>query len=922
MKQGDSVHVATNTSPLNYAAAAITQSASPLSRQSRVPEIATPSTAAQVRPGSNVPFNIQHNSTDSSGADSRVHTRSPVYGEHRAKRPRVQETSIQGETSNQRICQQWANTIERRVAQVTAQGLLNNNVEKPRYRILTEACQNEDFFYIAFHQALCAWSLNKEPVRNLFSGLVEPQLLDYAFEIMQTVARRFPLLAYELIHFLHCRARGLQSMLFTMSRRTLCVPDGPAAHAMNEIFERDRLDEIIHEVNGEPPEGLKSARDAVAMRHKQAILLSHQDGPSSTLSSPAVSQSPLMMEQNGRQSVLQSPLVTAVSPHAVNTTTPPLSLPNFDALAARASAGATNPMPVNLVRPQGSTDLQSPRRPSHLHIQTGTSAAPPPSAPVSQSPLVQNHPQPRSSSAGSPMMSQNWVLPSNGQARTPVLPSSDLLPPRRANSFAFLPPGPPNAHETNPHSPLTHSHSAGIQQVRGPAQVIHSHHTQAMQSPQHVPVCPPPNPPRRASGSQNHTYRAQATIPQVPYQAPVAINQSRQMLQAQQIPETEYPSSPYGYGSLQVGLHQVEVRSPRRVPSHAGKGRFYQFVRQLAHEPVYLEPLTGLRSLSFTVPEGHIRQLSKKIEDYGLPFCYYSEGSYRYRLRMCLQPEAQPAPTDSDWVVTPTSWPNHIFFNLNKKHLELRRKQHFNKDQPLELTDFLLEGENVLSFSYPLVDQNMTPGYKYFIAVELVETISHDAVRNVIQSLRHISSEETRTKIQRRLQPSDSDDIIIEDETLTISLADPFSATRFTEPVRGSQCKHLECFDLETWLQTRPLKPPQKGGGPREQGGEPSMVDVWKCPICSLDARPNNLWIDDYFAGVRRSLISSGDMRTKSITVAADGKWSPVLDGDDTDDDSTPAPQPRSTIGSNTGKQVRPPSTMAAPAIIEILDDD
>jgi hypothetical protein len=273
-------------------------------------------------------------------------------------------------------------------------------------------------------------------------------------------------------------------------------------------------------------------------------------------------------------------------------------------------------------------------------------------------------------------------------------------------------------------------------------------------------------------------------------------------------------------------------------------------------------------------------------------------------------------------VVTPTSWPSHIFFDLNKKHLELRRKQHFNKDQPLELTDFLLEGENMLTISYPLVDRNMTPGYKYFIAVEIVETISHDAVRNVIQSLRHISAEETRAKIQRRLQPSDSDDIIIEDETLTISLADPFSATRFTEPVRGSQCKHLECFDLETWLQTRPPKPTQKGGGPQQQGGEPSMVDVWKCPICSLDARPVSLWVDDYFAGVRRSLLSSGDMRTKSITVAADGKWSPVLDADDTDDDSTPAPQPRNTVTGNAGKQSRTSSMTAAPAVIEILDDD
>jgi hypothetical protein len=237
------------------------------------------------------------------------------------------------------------------------------------------------------------------------------------------------------------------------------------------------------------------------------------------------------------------------------------------------------------------------------------------------------------------------------------------------------------------------------------------------------------------------------------------------------------------------------------------------------------------------------------------------------------------------------------------------------------LTDFLLEGENSLRISYPLVSQNMTPGFKYFIAIEIVETISHDAVRNMIKSIRRSSADKTMAKIQRRLRPSDSDDIIIEDETLTISLADPFSATRFMEPVRGVQCKHLECFDLETWLQTRPPKPSQKGGGPQQQGGEPSMVDVWKCPICSLDARPVSLWIDEYFVGVRQSLVGSGDMQTKSITVSANGRWAPVLDADDTDDDSTPAPRPRSTVNGNAGKS-RTSSVTAAPDVIEILDDD
>ncbi|GKU16132.1 unnamed protein product [Fusarium langsethiae] len=999
MRQGDSTHVATNTNQLNYAPAAFAQAESSFPRQAHGAEIATsptvtnPTTAAQPRRRrSNVSFgagNIQYSSTEPSGSSPRVHSRPYVDDEHRDKRPRVQERSSPEETSNQRICRQWSNEIERRVEHATHAGLFNNsNVEKPRYRILKEACQREDFFYVAFHQALCAWTLNKEPVHVLFNSLADPNTLDLAFELMQTVVRRnelmstthlqwfanfptsiadfsrvfpnttaardisaflirmvtnwhtllqsvktrkYPLLAYEMIHTLQCRPYGLQSMLFTVSRRTLNMIEGPAIHALNEIFEQDRLDEIAYEARGERHEALKIQRDAVAMRYRQVVLSSQLDVSSNTISSPVVGQNSPMIEQNRQQPVARLPLATNASSHVANTAASPVSLPNFDVLAARVSAGgsgATSPMLINQALPQGSRGLQDARRPNHLYIQTETRAVPPLSAPTNQSPLAQLHPLPRSSSAGSPvMLQQNRAFQLNGQVRTPVLPSNNLLPQRRANSFAFPPPtfpspGLPSAHNTNAHNPSVHPHSPGFQQVRGPAQMTYPHYTQPLQSPQHLPVYPPTSPPRRASASQNLNFAAPITAPPIlPYQVPVTGNNSRQMLPVQQMSEAEYPSSPYGHGSLQVGLHQVEVRSPRRVPSHSGKGRFYQFVKQLVYEPVHLEPSVGLRCLSFTVPEDYMRQLTRKIEGTGLPFCYYSEGSYRYRLRMCMLPETQSPPTESDWVVTVTSWPSHIFFEVNKKRLELRRKQHFNKDQPLELTDFLLEGENSLRISYPLVGQNMTPGFKYFIAIEIVETISHDAVRNMIKSIRRSSADKTMAKIQRRLRPSDSDDIIIEDETLTISLADPFSATRFTEPVRGVQCKHLECFDLETWLQTRPPKPSQKGGGPQQQGGEPSMVDVWKCPICSLDARPVSLWIDEYFVGVRQSLVGSGDMQTKSITVSANGRWAPVLDADDTDDDSTPAPRPRSTVNGNAGKS-RTFSVTAAPDVIEILDDD
>ncbi|KAF4458011.1 hypothetical protein F53441_165 [Fusarium austroafricanum] len=1030
MSQSDPIHVATNANYQNPTAAVSLQAQSSTPQQEHVTEAtgqyaATgPALAAQVQasqatasPLSNSEIRQQNQNPSAPPEQNvRVHARPIFATEHQAKRARVQEASGLEDRS---VHLQWLNRIEHRMAVAAQAGLLNETVEKPRYRILAEACQSEDFFYIAFHQALCAWSLNKGPIHALFHGLLEPALLDAAFETAQTIlrkndnmshanlqwfanfpdpiaqfsrafpntdmardisaflvqlatswrtlsqnvkARKYPLLSYELIFILQCRARGLQSMLFTMSRRSLGVPDSHVAITMNMIFERDREDEASYEARGEAPEVLKRARDAVAVKYRELVLSVQQQISSSMASkypismltsyllfgltdaapSPVFGQNAHVSEQHGRQPIQYIPPATANSSHASHATAPSPFLPHFDALTSRASVAdprVANPASANTHSPPpGNTGVRAPRRPNHLHIQTAAAASSPPLATAYQSSQVPPRPLPRSSSAGLPRIRSNHgspiathtpILSSNGQPRTPILPPNNPLLQRRAASFAYPSQALPNTYGAQTENQATNPLSVGSPEVSSPVSLINPLQPQTMHSPQYRPVYPQLALQRRASTSQyntmgpaspTHVYTPQP-LGQLnpPYQVPVASYPPPLARPVQQIPESEYPASPYGHGSLQVGLQHVGVRSPRRIPLHSVRGRHYQFVKQLVHQPEVLQPQRGLRSLTFTVSESQLQKLEQKLEGHGLPSSCYFEGSCRYRLRICVQPETQADPSESDWVTAVTCWPNHIFFDLNSRPLELRRKQHFSKDQPLELTDFLIEGKNTLRISYPDVEQNLKPGYKHFVAIEIVTTMSHEGIQDMIQSQQHIATEETREKIQRRLRPSDSDDIIIEDDTLTISLADPFSATRFAIPVRGSQCKHLECFDLETWLQTRPQKPSQKGGGWYEMGSEPSMADAWKCPICGLDARPVSLWVDDYLMGVRRALLSSSDLQTKKITVAPDGNWSPVSEPD-TDDDDSPAPQVKVSGMANghASKHSRPsPAT-----IIEILDDD
>ncbi|EXM01532.1 hypothetical protein NOF04DRAFT_1061622 [Fusarium oxysporum II5] len=1001
MNQSDSTHVATNTNYPSSTAAVSLQPKTSMPQQNYVtqatilPTATSPTLANQAPQATASPLSHIEIRPQNLGApletNSRQHIRPPTAIDHQAKRPRVQEATSSGNSRDRSICLKWYNSIEHRVAQAVHAGLLNETVEKPRYRILAEACQNEDFFYIAFHQALCAWSLNRGPIHALFLGLVQPNLLDAAFDVAQTIlrknehmshahlqwfanfpstiaefsrvfpnteaardisafliqlatnwhtlsqnvqARRYPLLASELIFILRCRAKGLQSMLFTMSRRSLGVNDGPVAGAMNVIFDQDREDEAAYEARGEPPETLKRAREAIAMKYRDLVMSAAQRAASNAGSSAHI------VAQRGHQSLPPTTTNLSYPVHTASASSPSLSS-HFDAFAVRPSVGdprVVSPGSVNNHSPSTGNSvsgIQGPRRPNHLHIQTDTATSSPHFVTAYQSPQLSQHPLPRSSSAGSlpiqpnrgsPVTTNTPVIPSNGPSRTAILPPNNPLLQRRAASFAHPSQTLPSPYGTYTENQAPHHQLAGTAQVSSPvSQMNPHHHGQPMQSPQFQTAYNQLNPPRRASTSQYnmmsapsaHVYSAQPIGPRNPaYQVPVASYPHSLAGPVQQIPEADYPASPYGYGSLQVGLQHVGVRSPRRVPLNPGKIRHYQFVRQLVYQPLALKPQRGLRSLSFNVTKDQIQKLAKKIEGIGLPFCYYSEGCRRYRLRMIVQPETQAEPSESDWVMSATCWPSHIFFDLNSKSLELRRKQHFHKDQPLELTDFLVEGENKMTISYPVVEQNSKPGYKHFMAIEIVETMSHGAITDLLHS-RHLPAEETRYKIICRLRPSDSDDIIVQDETLPISLADPFSKQRVAVPVRGSQCKHLECFDLETFLGTRSGKEPQKGGGPQQQGEEPSLVDRWGCPICGLDARPISLLVDDYLVAVRRSLISNGDTRTRNIKAAPDGTWSAVWEPEESDDDS-PAPQPKGSVNGHASRQPRPPPT----PVIDISDDE
>lgn len=353
-------------------------------------------------------------------------------------------------------------------------------------------------------------------------------------------------------------------------------------------------------------------------------------------------------------------------------------------------------------------------------------------------------------------------------------------------------------------------------------------------------------------------------------------------------------------------LHQAHIRSPRLVPTDFEPSdepeedhirRFYQTVKDFALEPTKIPIDVGLSKFEFIIPEEVYALTAQDVypSTDKLAHREFRRGTLQYRLR-CIQTRKEVTMCrKEDWVISDTMWPESIFIEINGDHLEIRRKTHHGKDLPIDITRFIARPEqhrgsvNQVRISVPRL-RKLQKDTWYFIAVEVIEILRHDQILNMVSEKRVPSSETLAGIIKSMATTDDDDDFAMVVSDLSVDLADPFTAQIFTVPVRGSSCLHRECFDLETFLLTRNSKP--------KRPNQPSMIDVWKCPLCGKDARPYSLEIIDFLVDVRKILEIQGNLDVRAILISVDGTWRPKsepqplkrkasngLEDDDTSDD-------------------------------------
>lgn len=281
----------------------------------------------------------------------------------------------------------------------------------------------------------------------------------------------------------------------------------------------------------------------------------------------------------------------------------------------------------------------------------------------------------------------------------------------------------------------------------------------------------------------------------------------------------------------------------------------------------------------FNVPDEMMKKLPKPASDKtpsGREIWGLEDGKKILQIRCIKDPKSRMI-NDHRWAAADTTWPEFIFICFNGVEMTVRRKGHYGKDLPLNITPHVLDGRNILAMTVMYEKRAPRPSPSYMFAVELIDTASRKRVRSMVRSL---AAAKSLSEIQKRLNASsmaaaaaeDSDELCLVDDDLTIDLTDPFSVTIFKTPVRGTSCSHRECFDLDTFLDTRLLTVGWNRVTEKMTEGE-GMAEEWKCPICGQDARPRSLMIDGFLVEVRKKLEESGKLDARAVRVKKDGSW-------------------------------------------------
>ncbi|XP_035389694.1 zinc finger MIZ domain-containing protein 1-like isoform X2 [Electrophorus electricus] len=204
-----------------------------------------------------------------------------------------------------------------------------------------------------------------------------------------------------------------------------------------------------------------------------------------------------------------------------------------------------------------------------------------------------------------------------------------------------------------------------------------------------------------------------------------------------------------------------------------------------------------------------------------------------------------------------TNWPASVQVSVNATPLTIERGDNKTSHKPLLLKQVCQPGRNTIQITVTACCCS------HLFVLQLVHRPS---VRSVLQGLlkkRLLPAEHCITKVKRNFSSVvvsagtggiNSEDGV-EQTAIKVSLKCPITFRRIQLPSRGHDCKHVQCFDLESYLQLN-----------CERG-------TWRCPVCNKTALLEGLEVDQYMWGILNAVQNS---EFEEVTIDPSCSWRPV----------------------------------------------
>ncbi|XP_068182900.1 zinc finger MIZ domain-containing protein 1a isoform X6 [Antennarius striatus] len=203
-----------------------------------------------------------------------------------------------------------------------------------------------------------------------------------------------------------------------------------------------------------------------------------------------------------------------------------------------------------------------------------------------------------------------------------------------------------------------------------------------------------------------------------------------------------------------------------------------------------------------------------------------------------------------------TNWPASVQVSVNATPLTIERGDNKTSHKPLHLKHVCQPGRNTIQITVTACCCS------HLFVLQLVHRPS---VRSVLQGLlkkRLLPAEHCITKIKRNFSSvaASAGNTIngedgVEQTAIKVSLKCPITFRRIQLPARGHDCKHVQCFDLESYLQLN-----------CERG-------TWRCPVCNKTALLEGLEVDQYMWGILNAIQNSD---FEEVTIDPTCSWRPV----------------------------------------------